>query len=47
MANEVMTVTGPISAEELGFTLIHEHIYLDLLAGRMARPKLHERSGSG
>ena len=26
----VMTVTGPVGAHELGFTLIHEHIFLDL-----------------
>jgi len=25
-----MSVTGPIEAEQLGFTLIHEHIFLDL-----------------
>ncbi len=33
----VMTVTGPVSPAELGFTLIHEHIFLDLtrdVAGR-------------
>ena len=26
----VMTVTGPVEADKLGFTLIHEHIFLDL-----------------
>jgi phosphotriesterase-related protein len=26
-----MTVTGPISADELGYTLPHEHLYLDLM----------------
>ena len=26
----VMTVTGPIQSDQLGFTLIHEHVYLDL-----------------
>ena len=26
----VMTVTGPISSDRLGFTLVHEHIYVDL-----------------
>ena len=26
-----MTVTGPISPDQLGFTLPHEHIYLDLM----------------
>ena len=31
MASEVMTVTGPISSDQLGFTLIHEHIFLDLM----------------
>jgi len=28
----VMTVNGPISPEQLGFTLIHEHIFLSILA---------------
>ena len=27
----VMTVSGPISAGELGYTLIHEHLFLDLM----------------
>ena len=31
MPNEIMTVTGPISADDLGFTLAHEHIFLDLM----------------
>ena len=26
----VMTVTGPVAARDLGFTLVHEHIFLDL-----------------
>lgn len=26
-----MTVTGPIPADQLGFTLIHEHLFLDLM----------------
>ena len=26
----IMTVTGPISSEDLGFTSIHEHLFLDL-----------------
>jgi predicted metal-dependent phosphotriesterase family hydrolase len=30
MSATVMTVTGPVPANELGFTLIHEHIFLDL-----------------
>ena len=38
MASEVMTVTGPISADELGFTLVHEHIYLDLLPDAWVAP---------
>ena len=29
-----MTVTGPISSDQLGFTLAHEHIYLDLMRDR-------------
>ena len=31
MANQVMTVTGPVDAEDLGLTLLHEHIFLDLM----------------
>jgi phosphotriesterase-related protein len=27
----VMTVTGPVRADQLGFTLIHEHLFLDLM----------------
>ena len=26
----VMTVTGPVQADQLGFTLIHEHLYVDI-----------------
>ena len=28
---DVMTVTGPVSGADLGFTLAHEHIFLDLM----------------
>lgn len=28
---EIMTVTGPVPASQLGFTLMHEHLLLDLL----------------
>ena len=28
----VMTVTGPVPAEKLGYTLMHEHLFLDLSA---------------
>ena len=31
MTRTVMTVTGPIDVDELGFTLMHEHIFLDLM----------------
>ena len=31
MSSEVMTVTGPVKSDQLGFTLIHEHVYLDLM----------------
>ena len=34
VSTQVMTVTGPISSNELGFTLPHEHIYLDLMRDR-------------
>ena len=29
---QIMTICGPISPEELGFTLPHEHIFIDLTA---------------
>ena len=38
MATEIMTVTGPISADQLGFTLIHEHIFLDLMRDAWLAP---------
>ncbi|MCY4371157.1 MAG: hypothetical protein OXF41_17435 [bacterium] len=31
MGNQVMTVTGPVDVADLGFTLMHEHIFLDLM----------------
>ena len=31
MARQVMTVTGPVDVGELGLTLMHEHIFLDLM----------------
>lgn len=31
MASQVMTVTGPVDVEDLGLTLMHEHIFLDLM----------------
>ena len=33
-----MTVTGPISADELGFTLMHEHMFLDLMRDTWGGP---------
>ncbi len=31
VAKTVMTVTGPIDVNDLGFTLMHEHVFLDLM----------------
>ena len=31
MAGMVMTVRGPIAADQLGFTLPHEHVFIDLV----------------
>ncbi len=31
MVDLVMTVTGPVDVEDLGLTLMHEHIFLDLM----------------
>ena len=36
----VMTVTGPIPSDQLGFTLVHEHIYLDLRKDFWAHDRL-------
>ena len=38
MPSEIMTVTGPISADELGFTLMHEHMFLDLMRDAWSGP---------
>jgi phosphotriesterase-related protein len=36
----VVTVTGPVAARDLGFTLIHEHIFLDLTRDVLGRNSL-------
>ena len=36
----VMTVTGPVAARDLGFTLVHEHIFLDLTRDVLGRNSL-------
>ena len=36
----VMTVTGPVPADRLGFTLMHEHIFLDLTRDVLGRNSL-------
>jgi phosphotriesterase-related protein len=38
----VMTVTGPVAAESLGFTLPHEHVFLDLMREHRATGLLHD-----
>ena len=40
MPHEVMTVLGPISGDKLGFTLIHEHIFLDMMRDAWAATHL-------
>jgi phosphotriesterase-related protein len=35
----IMTVTGPISADELGTTLIHEHILVDFIGAAQYNPQ--------
>ena len=30
MAGQVMTVRGPVSPDELGFTQTHEHVFIDI-----------------
>lgn len=38
----VMTVTGPIHAEQLGMTLPHEHVFLNLMREHRATGLLHD-----
>ena len=34
MADEIITVTGPIAPDQLGYTLSHEHLLIDMFAFR-------------
>ena len=36
-SRSTMTVRGPVPADQLGFTLIHEHLLLDLMRLQQAR----------
>ena len=38
MAGQVMTVRGPITPAELGFTLMHEHLFIDLRRFHLPHP---------
>ena len=38
MTGKAMTVVGPVEPEQLGFTLMHEHLYLDLSKNHMPDP---------
>src|SRR5579875_1536291 len=38
----IMTVRGPVGAEELGITLMHEHIFINLLAEYRATGLLND-----
>lgn len=38
LAGKIMTVTGPISPGQLGFTLTHEHILVDFVGAEMIQP---------
>ena len=44
--SEVMTVTGPVRPEELGFTLIHEHIFLSLLMDHLDTNRVLDDPGA-
>lgn len=39
---DVMTVTGPIPGEDLGFTLPHEHVFLNMMREHRATGLLHD-----
>ena len=38
MTGKAMTVAGPVEPDQLGFTLMHEHLYLDLSKNHMPDP---------
>ncbi len=38
MTGKAMTVSGPIEPDQLGFTLMHEHLFLDLSKNHMPDP---------
>ena len=38
-AREIMTVTGPIAARDLGFTLAHEHVVVDFIGADRVLPE--------
>jgi phosphotriesterase-related protein len=38
MAGQVMTVRGPKAPDELGFILMHEHLFIDLRRGHLPHP---------
>lgn len=38
LSGKIMTVTGPIGADEMGFTLPHEHILVDFVGADMIQP---------
>ena len=40
--SSVMTVTGPVRPDELGVTLTHEHLFLDLQPGYAVQPETEE-----
>jgi phosphotriesterase-related protein len=39
MVGKVMTVRGPIAPDELGFTLMHEHLFIDLRRFHLPHPR--------
>ncbi|MBN8248078.1 MAG: phosphotriesterase [Verrucomicrobia bacterium] len=41
-AREIMTVTGPIPADQLGRTLIHEHVVVDFLGAGQSSPQRYD-----
>jgi phosphotriesterase-related protein len=40
---EVMTVNGPISPSQMGFTLTHEHVLVDFIGAEQASPDRYDR----
>ena len=44
LESEVMTVTGPIGADQLGVTLPHEHVLVDFVGADKVSPERYDQN---